>query len=229
MPEAQTPSLASAIRFSISGIIESVHAFLAWNLAAVVAVAVILLLLPASDLAVLLVPLLAPVLCGLIRLAAASQRGDHVSLQTALPGIRHRTWTKVGLAALQCVVLLLATLNLVLAPAIGGLVGALSAVTSVYLGAAILAYALVGWTLICDPRRQAEPVRILARVALVVLLRRPLQILFLLLVSALGTIIVYNLVVLGLFLPSMVFLLIAGYVVPAADEIASHTVPRPEV
>lgn len=218
MPDDR-PSLAAAIRLSVTGLIESLHAFLAWNLLLVIAAATAVFLVAVTPLALLLVPLLSPLACGLVRLATVASRGDHVALRTAVPGIRRRFGAKVGLAAGQTVLLLLAVLNLLLAPAIGGIVGALSAATSAYLAAFVLAYALVGWTLLCDPRREDRPVGELARLALVVVMRRPLQVLFLLLVLALTAVVVWNLVVPSLFLPSMVVLLTAGYVLPAADEI----------
>lgn len=213
------PSLAASIRFSVTGLIESLHAFLTWNLVAVVGVAVIAFSLVITNVALLAVPFLAPIVCGILRLAALSWRGDHVALRSAVPGIRHRFWTKVGLAAAQCVLLVLALLNLLIAPSIGGLFAALSMATSVYLAATVVAFATVGWTLLCDPRRESEPVGHLARLAMIVLLRRPLAVIFLVVVVALSTVVVYNLVVPSLFLPSMVLLLVAGYVLPAADEI----------
>ena len=219
------PSLAASIRFSVTGLIESFHAFLAWNLVAVVGVAVVAFSLALSNLALLAVPFLAPVICGIVRLAAVAWRGDHVALRSALPGVRHRFWTKVGLAAAQCLLLVLATLNLLIAPSIGGPFAALSMATSVYLAATVVAFATVGWTLLCDPRRESEPVGGLARLAMIVLLRRPLAVIFLVIVVALATVVVYNLVVPSLFLPSMVLLLVAGYVLPAADEI----LPVPDV
>ncbi len=225
MAEAEHPSLAAAIRLSVSGLIESLHAFLAWNLVAVVAVLVVLAAFALTYAALLLVPFLAPLLCGILRLATVTVRGDHVALRTAVPGIRHRFWTKVGLAAIQWVILLLMTLNVLLAPSIGGILGALSAATSVYLGGSLLAFAIVGWALLCDPRRESLAVRELARRALLVLLRRPMQILFLLLLTGLAALVIYNLAVPGLILPSMVLLAIAGYVLPAADHLAPVTEP----
>lgn len=215
MPEQ--PSLTAAIRFSVSGLIEWVHAFVLWNLALVVAVAVVLTLLLLTNLALLLVPLLAPLVCGLLRLATVAHRDEVVTLRTAVPGIRHRWRAKVGLAAAQSLILLLAALNVMLAPAIGGPFAALSVGTSVYLALAVAGYAMVGWTLLCDPRRESQPIRQLARLALVVLVRRPLAILFFLVVTALAVVIVSNLVVPALFLPSMILLLVARYVLPAAD------------
>jgi hypothetical protein len=216
------PSLASAVRFSVTGLVESLHAFLAWNLVLLVAVALVLLALTITNLALLAVPFLAPLVCGLLRLATVSHRGDQVALRTALPGIRRRLWTKIGLASVHAALLLLAALNLLVAPAIGGLVGALSMAMSVYLAAALLAYAVIAWTLLCDPWRETRPVRHLLRLAIIVLLRRPLQVLFLVLVLALAVAVTANLVVPGFFLPSMVLLLFTGYVIPAADELAEQ-------
>lgn len=218
MPEQ--PSLAAAIRFSVSGLVEWVHAFVLWNLALVVAVAIVLTLLLLTNLALLLVPLLAPLVCGLLRLATVAHRDEVVTLRTAMPGIRHRWGAKVGLAAAQSLILLLAALNVMLAPAIGGLLAALSVATSVYLALGVAGYAMVGWTLLCDPRRESDPLGHLARLALVVLVRRPLPLLFILVVAVLAVAIVYNLVVPALFLPSMIMLLVAGYVLPAADRLA---------
>lgn len=217
MPEQ--PSLAAAIRFSVTGLIESLHAFLAWNLVLVLATTVVVYALTLSNLALLLVPFLAPLACGLGRLATVASRGDHVALRTALPGIRHRFWTKVGLGAAQALLLLLAILNLFVAPAMGGLFAALSMATSVYLAGTAVAFGLIGWTLVCDPARESVPLSRLARLSLVVLLRHPLAALFLLVVAALTAVAVYQLVVPSLFLPAMVVLLTARYVIPAADEL----------
>ena len=219
MPEP--PSLAGAIRFSVLGLIDSLHAFLAWNFVLVIATVAALYLLVASNLALLVAPFLAPLACGLARLATVASRGGQVTLRTALPGIRHRFWAKVGLAAAQCLILFLAVLNLLVSPAIGGLFAALSMATSVYLGGAVVAYGIVGWTLLCDPSRESLPLANLARLALVIVLRHPLAAFFLLVVAGLATVVVYNLVVPSLFLPAMVLLLTARYVLPAADELAA--------
>ena len=220
MPPRDRPSLAAATRLSVSGLVESLHAFLAWNLVLLLAVAAAVLLLSLSALAILVVPLLAPLACGLVRLAVVAARDEHVALRTALPGIRHRWMAKFGVAALQCAVLLLALLNLLLAPSIGGLLAAISLAMSVYLIATVLAYATALWPLVCDPRREDAPLSALARLALVVLFRKPFQLLFLVLAGVLAAIVIRNLIVPAFFLPSMAVLLMAGYVIPAADEIA---------
>lgn len=218
MPER--PSLAEAIRFSIRALVESIHAFLAWNLLLVLASATVIFVLSLTNLAVVLIPLLSPLVCGLLRMAVVARRDEDVALRTAVPGIRHRIVAKLGLAAGQCLLVLVATVNLAVAPAIGGLLGSLSMATSLYLLGAIGAYAFVGWTLLCDPRHDTERLGRLAKLAAVVLIRRPLAMLFIMAMAILSAFLVYSLVVPSLFLPSLLLLLAAGYVVPAADEVS---------
>lgn len=220
MTDRDRPSLAAAIRLSLDGFVGSLHAFLAWNAVLAVAAGLTVFLLSLSNLALLAVPLLAPLTCGVGRMAAVAARDEHVALRSAVPGFAHRFWTKVGLAAAQSALLLVAGLNLLVAPAIDGPVAALSLAVSVYLIVTVLAYAIAFWPLLCDPRREEMPVPSLLRLALIVLLRRPLQLLTLLVVAVLSAIVIRSLVVPGLFLPGMVLLMIAGYVTPAADELA---------
>ena len=75
------------------------------------------------------------------------------------------------------------------------------------------------WPIVCDPRR-AGPLRDQLRLAMVVTVRRPLQLATLAFIAGLSVVASIQVPVLAFVLPIFVVLAIAGYVVPAADEVA---------
>jgi hypothetical protein len=74
------------------------------------------------------------------------------------------------------------------------------------------------WPIVCDPLR-AGPLREQLRLALAVTARRPLQLGLLAVIAGLAAAASIQVLILGLFVPIVVLLAIAGYVVPAADQI----------
>jgi hypothetical protein len=213
------PSLAVAARRSVGGFVESIHLFVAWNLVLLVAVALTIGVLVVTPLGMLLVPFLAPFACGLLRLAVVTARGEHVTMRSAVTGVTHRWRAKVTIGAAQCGLLLLAVVNLLVAPSMGGLPGAISTAMSVYLVVGVLAYAVALWPLLCDPRRDGRSPRSLARLALVILFRRPLQLGLLTVMLGLAALLIRDLIAPAFFLPGVVSILLAGYVIAAADEL----------
>lgn len=211
------PSLAGALRTGGAKLFEEIFAVLVTNLAwALLAGGVVYLsgLVPA---ALVLLPLIAPLTTGLARISVLAARDRVVPLHAFLDGVRDRFWVKLGLGALQTVVLLVALVNVVVAPSLGGLFGAISTVVSVYVAAATFGYGLVFWTLLSDPDRAAMAVRSLGRLSMAVVLARPLAVAFLLLLAALAIGVMASLIVPLLFLPSFMLITIAAYVLPAAD------------
>lgn len=221
-PEQEARSgarLGDAVRIGISGFIEEITFFLVANVAWAVLVGSIVYASGRWPIALLLAPLAAPLTAGLSRVAVETSRQRVVSLRTFGAGVRDRFWTKLGLGALQAILLLIAIANLFLAPTIGGLPAFVSMVLSIYVAISSVAYGLVFWTLLADPDLAAMPVRQIARLALAVILRKPGQVAFLLVYAILAAGVMASLVVPVLFLPSIVLLTVAAYVVPAAEDI----------
>jgi hypothetical protein len=220
--DADPPSrarLGDAIRVGVVGFIEELVTFLAANVAWAVLVGAVVYASLRWPLALLLAPLAAPLTSGIARVAAEVARDRVVSLPTFVAGVRERFWTKLALGAVQIVVLVIALADLLLAPAIGGLPAIASMVLAFYVGLSSIAYGLVFWTLLNDPELRTMAARQIARLALAVVLRRPGPVAFFLAYTVLAIGVMSTLVVPILFLPSIVLLTVAAYVLPAAEEI----------
>lgn len=207
------------MRIGVTGFIEEITTFLVANVAWAVMAGAIVYASARWPIALLLVPLAAPMTTGLSRVAAETARERVVSLRTFGDGVRERFWIKVGLGAVQGIVLLIAIADLVFAPAIGGLPAFASMVLAIYVAISSVAYGLVFWTLLADRDLGAMPVREIARLALAVVLRKPGPTAFLFVFAVLATGVMAALVAPVLFLPGIVLLTVAAYVLPAAEEI----------
>lgn len=212
-------TLGDAIRLGVSGFIEEIVTFLMSNAVWALLVGLLTYAILRSPAALLLAPLIAPLSCGLARVATETARDRVVSPRTFITGVTDRFWAKLGAGAIQVLVLLIALADLLLAPAIGGLPAVASLVLAVYVAVSSLAYGLVFWTLISDPELRKMPVRQIARLALAVVLRHPGQVAFLFVFAVLAASVAVPLIPAVLFLPSIVLLTVAAYVLPAAEEI----------
>ncbi len=125
---------------------------------------------------------------------------------------------KLLLGAAQLLVLGFGVVNVLLAGSIGGFLGIVSAVIAAYAVIATWMYAVALWPIVCDPDREA-PLREQLRMALTVVILRPLQIGVLALIAALAVIVCVQLVAPAVFLPGFVLVVIAGYVVPFVDRL----------
>lgn len=213
------PRLADAVRIGVTGFIEEIIAFLVANVAWAVLVGGVVYAIYRWPAALLLAPVAAPLTCGLARVAVETARGRVVSMRTFVAGIRDRFWTKLGLGAVQVLLVTVAILNLFVAPTIGGLSALVSMILSVYVVISTVAYGLVFWTMLSDAQLDSMPARRIGRLALAVVLRRPLQVGFLLAFAVLAMGLMAALVAPVMFLPSIVLLTVAAYVVPAGEEI----------
>ncbi len=211
------PSLPVALRTGGMKLFEEIFPVLVTNLAWAMLAGALVYVAGLVPLALLLLPLIAPLTTGLARVAVLAARDRVVPLRAFVDGVTDRFWLKLGLGALQAVVLLVALMNVVVAPSMGGLFGAISMVLSVYVAAATFGYGLVFWTLLSDPDRATMPVRRVGRLAMAVVLTRPLPVAFLLILAALAIGVMASLIVPLLFLPSFVLITVAAYVLPAAD------------
>jgi hypothetical protein len=213
--------LAGALRTGASKLFEEIFPVLVTNLGWAMLAGALVYVAGLVPLALLLLPLIEPLTTGLARIAALAARDRVVPLRAFVDGMTERFWVKLGLGAIQAAILLVALMNVVVAPSLGGLFGAISMVLSVYVAAATFAYGLVFWTLLSDPDRRGMAIRQIARLAMAVVLTRPLQVGFLLLLAGLSIGVMASLIVPLLFLPSFVLITIAAYVLPAADLVQS--------
>lgn len=216
--ELRSIGLARSIRTAFSVYVDEVVLFLVLNVALVIAVAALGGLVAALPVALLLSPLLALPTAVLCRLAVAAARGGTPRWPMVGEELFRRPGRKIALAATQLVLLALALLNLSLATEIGGVLGFLSLVVSGYavIGSSVFALAL--WPVVCDPRREAPLVQQL-RLALAVVLLRPVQLAVLGLITVLAMVASVQLIAPALFLPSLIVLAIADYVVNVADRL----------
>lgn len=166
----------------------------------------------------LLAPLLALPAAVLMRLAVSAARDDAPSWRLARAELGRLAGRKVGLAAAQLLILGLGLLNLSLGPSMGGIAGVAVTIVAGYALIAVAVYAVPLWSIVCDPLRQG-PLRDQLRLALAVVVIRPIQILVLAVITVLSVLVSIQLVVPASFLPSLVMLAGAAYVVDVADRL----------
>jgi hypothetical protein len=212
------PSLARAIREAFSRYLEDIVVFLLVNLGWVFAFGAFAFVRIGLPLVVILTPLLALPTSALMRLAVASGRDRTPTWPMARDELGRLAGRKVALAAIQLLVMGLSLTNVTLGGNIGGLAGIASAIVAGYALIAISVYAIALWPIVCDPAREA-PVRDQLRLALALVTLRPIQLVVLGVITVLALIVSVQLIVPLLFLPSLVLIMIAGYVVPVADRL----------
>jgi hypothetical protein len=207
-----------AARAASRGYLESFALFAVLNLMFVVAALLVAAAFTLFRPAIVLAPLVALPASALMRAAVEVARGTGPGWSNALAELRRRAGRKVLLASAQLIVAAVAGLNLALAASLA----AVPALVGAGLGAAGLivssAFAIALWPIVCDPRRDG-PLRGQLRLALGIVVLRPLQIGALLAVAALAVTACVLFIVPLILLPALVVLLAGAYVVPSADAI----------
>ena len=188
------------------------------NLAWLVVVALFGFLRLVVPVLIVLAPLLALPTAILMRLAVAVARDRSPSWSMAIAELGRLAGRKLLLGTAQLLVLALGVVNVLLAGNIGGILGVISALIAAYAVIATWMYAVALWPIVCDPDREA-PLREQLRMALTVVILRPLQIGVLALITALAVIICVQLIAPAVFLPGFVLVVVAGYVVPFVDRL----------
>ncbi|MDQ3538042.1 MAG: hypothetical protein M3415_04485 [Actinomycetota bacterium] len=163
--------------------------------------------------------LLVPVTCGLTRLAGRAVRGVSVNLTEFGHGVRYRLWPHLALGAAQSLLLAVASVNITVGLAAGSALPVLAAVVSGYVALATWLLATAAWPLLLDPQRHAMPLRAALRLAVTVVLRRPIGLVAIASVEAVFIAVTVQTVVPALVLPSYGALLAAHYVLPVADSL----------
>lgn len=216
--ERRPVGLGRAIRHAFAAYLDEIVLFLAVNLVLVVAVALLVAASSIVPLLLLLAPLLALPTAVLMRLAVEGARETAVSWATVRTELGRLGWRKVILATVQLLILGIAATNVSLSRGIGGVPGILSALVAGYALIAISAYAVALWPIVCDPRREG-PLREQLRLAVAVVLVRPLQVGLLAVMTVLAVVASVQLIAPALFLASLVLLTVAAYVVDVADRL----------
>ena len=211
------PSLARAIRQSFSRYLDDIVVFVVVNLAWALAIGAFAFVRIGLPLVVILTPFLALPTSALMRLAVASARGRTPTWPMAREELGRLAGRKVALAAIQLLIMGLSLTNVTLGSSIGGLAGIASAIVAGYALVAVSVYAIALWPIVCDPAREA-PLRDQLRLALALVTLRPMQLVVLAVITVLAIVVSIQLIVPLLFLPSLVLIMIAGYVVPTADR-----------
>lgn len=184
-------------------------------LAAIVLVALAWALVPA---AVILAPLVALPGSALMRLATVAVEDGVPTWRTALAEARRRMGRKLLVAGVQSVITLLGVINILLSGSIGGLVGGVSAAIAGYVLLVVWTLSLALWPILSDPRRDLPLGRQL-RLAVAIVLTRPLGLLVLLALAVGSAIVCMQLIAPSIVLPALVFLTLAAYVGPLVERL----------
>ena len=163
--------------------------------------------------------LLALPAAGIMRMATQVERIGHTDFEDFTQVIRHpgRVLAIGGLQALLTVILVV---DLLIGLSWGSWPGTLLFVSALYGIGVLWCYAVVAWPILLDPERDGEPTRPRLRLALVVLLVHPIRLAGLALLA--GPLLVVATVLIApilTFAVSLVWLAIAGYVLPLADRV----------
>jgi hypothetical protein len=197
--------LAELVMFGVANaawVVVVVAAVALWRLVPVLAVLAPLLALPTS---------------ALMRLAVVTVRSDAPAWRHVRDEMGRLVGRKLLLATVQILLSLMGIANVGLGIATGGVLGAITGLVAFYVLLVVSLYALALWPIIVDPVQDA-PLREQLRVATALILTRTLRLVVLLVLTTLAVIVSVQLIVPALFLPSVVMLAIAAYVVPQVDR-----------
>lgn len=217
--EERPVSLAGSIRAAFRAYLDEIVVLLGVNAAWVILVgAFVLAGSLAPTLIVLLSPMLALPTAVLTRMAVVAARGGSPRWSLVRDELPRRAGRKLVIAAVQLVVLGIGITNVGLAGQMGNIAGVLSAIVAGYAIIAVTVYAVALWPIVCDPARDG-PLRHQLRLAAALVVLRPLQLGVLAVITALAVVVSVQLIVPALFLPMLVLLTDAAYVVNAADRV----------
>jgi hypothetical protein len=215
----QAVSLPSALVAAVESYIAEVAVLLTANAAWLFGLGVLVVLWAVLPLIALvgLIPFALPT-AALQRLGVVAARGDSPRWSHVRDELPRHVARKLLLAAGQVTIALLSLTSLELAVRMGGLLGIVAALVAGYVLIASALCALALWPIVCDPRRDG-PLADQVRLALAVVLLRPLQLLGFGFITTLALVTSVQLIAPFLFVPSLVLLATAQYVVNVADRL----------
>ena len=215
------PGLGRALIAAVRQFVDEVLLFTVFGVGLVALAFGFLLIVVGVPILIIAAPAFCLPLGALMRLAIASSRDRVISWRMAGAELGRLPGRKLALATVQLLVLGLGVANLALAPALGGLVGIGSAAVAGYAVVVSSVYAVALWPIVCDPDRE-RPLPDQLRLALAIMLLRPIQLFVLALIAGLAvaaSAISLQLVIPAIVLPALVLLAVANYVTPVADSV----------
>lgn len=206
------------MRRAVGAFIDEPVALIAGELALLAAIVLVALAWALAPAAVILAPLVALPGSALMRLATVAVEDGVPTWRTALAEARRRVGRKLLIAAVQSVITLLGVVNILLSGSIGGLIGGVSAAIAGYVLLVVWTLSLALWPILSDPRRDAPLGRQL-RLAVAIVLTKPLGLLVVLALAVGSAIVCVQLIAPSIVLPALVFLTLAAYVGPLVDRL----------
>ena len=222
-PEPSEPGRAVSLPFALVAAVESyigeVVVLFTANATWLLCLGVLVALLAVAPLVALvgLVGFALPT-AALQRLGVVAARGDSPRWSHVRHELGRRAGRKLLLGAGQLTIVLLGLTSLELAVRIGGLPGVVAAVVAGYVLVASAVCAVALWPIVCDPLRDG-PLAEQIRLAVAVVLLRPFQLLAFGVIIGMALVASVQLVAPFLFVPSLVLVATAHYVVNVADRL----------
>lgn len=167
---------------------------------------------------ILLAPLLALPAAAVLRLAMVALADGVPSWRVALAELRRAPGRKLAIAAIQLALTGIGIVNLIASGSIPGIAGALSTVVVAYGLLIVWWLATAVWPILADPRREMGIGRLL-QLGLAVALSRPLGMLAVLAIVVGSAIVSVQYIFPAIVLPSLVLLVVAGYVGPIVERL----------
>jgi hypothetical protein len=221
------PGPFRALLLAAESLFEDLVTFAAGNLAFGLALLVTTLVVQLTVLGYLLaIPLALP--------AAAVMRLGTISIRRGTPRLGdlaaayRRPGRVLAVATAQVLIGGLLVLDLAIGGASGALLGTIFAIVALYGLLVIGVVSVVAWPLLLDPEREDRPLRSILRLALVLILVRPVRMSVLaLLVAAMLLLAVLSVIVILSFGLALAWLTAAHAVLPAADALeGAHSTPE---
>lgn len=156
---------------------------------------------------------------GCMRMATTLVRDGHTSFGE-FTAVMRRPLVPLGVGLAQLLVVLMLVVDLTIGLAWTNLLGIFLAITAVYGLVIGWAYAVIAWPLVLDPVRDADPLRARLRLAVVLLFAHPVRMGTL--AALVGAVLVASTVAVAAIVTialAFAFLVVARYVLPAADRI----------
>jgi hypothetical protein len=160
-----------------------------------------------------------PIMCGITRMAGQAARGNFPRLRDFRDGARHRLWAHLAIGAGQGLVLVIAIVNIGVGMAGDSLLFALITMVAGYVGLITVVLAVAAWPLLLDPERADLSVAAVFRLALAVIMTRPISLVVIAVVEIVLVAGISEFAVLGALLPSFGALVAANFVLPVADNL----------
>ena len=165
---------------------------------------------------------LVPVSCGLLGMVGHTVRKDFPNRRHFREGAARRPLAHLGLGAVQAALLAAAVVNLGVGMGGASLLSALITVIAAYIGLLTVMFGVTAWPLLMDPDRGGKSFRAVLRMAVALVLARPVRTAVVAVIEMVFLFAVAQTPLLGLLLPSFGALVAAYFVLPAADVLERH-------